>query len=102
MMGNTVFISWSGERSRYVAEALWDWLPLVLQIVEPWMSAEDVEKGSPWESEIMGKLDEANVGIVCLTPENRFSTQCDPDVVKFVEGLDHDWKEWHGTHTESD
>jgi TIR domain len=53
-----------------VAEALRDWLPVVLQAAKPWMSAADVEKGSRWETEIMGKLDEADVGIVCLTPEN--------------------------------
>jgi hypothetical protein len=69
-MGNTVFISWSGERSRYVAEALRDWLPVVLQAAKPWMSAADVEKGSRWESEISARLDEADVGIICLTPEN--------------------------------
>jgi hypothetical protein len=69
-MGNTVFISWSGERSRYVAEALRDWLPVVLESVKPWLSAADVEKGSRWETEIMGKLEEADVGIICLTPGN--------------------------------
>ena len=69
-MGNTVFISWSGERSRLVAEALRGWLPVVLQTVQPWMSVADEEKGSRWESEISARLDEADVGIVCLTPEN--------------------------------
>ena len=69
-MGNTVFISWSGERSRCVAEALRGWLPAVLQNVKPWMSAADVEKGTRWESEISTRLEEADVGIICLTPDN--------------------------------
>ena len=68
--GNTVFISWSGERSRLVAEALRGWLPLVLQTVKPWMSVTDEEKGSRWESDISARLDETEVGIICLTPEN--------------------------------
>ena len=32
-----VFISWSGERSKALAVALRDWLPLVLHYVEPWV-----------------------------------------------------------------
>jgi hypothetical protein len=52
-----------------MAEALRDWLPVVIQSVQPWISG-DIEKGSRWESEVAAKLDEASVGIVCLTPES--------------------------------
>jgi len=69
-MGHTVFICWSGERSQLVAEALRGWLPFVLQTVNPWMSVTDEEKGSRWESDISARLDETEVGIICLTPEN--------------------------------
>lgn len=34
------------------------------------MSATDVEKGSRWEGEISAQLDCADVGIICLTPDN--------------------------------
>lgn len=66
---NNVFISWSGERSRWVADALRDWLPAVLQSVKPWMSA-DIKKGTRGQTTISDKLDKVKVGIVCLTPEN--------------------------------
>ena len=71
-MGDTynVFISWSGERSKLVASALYDWLPMVVQSARPWMSAEDIEKGSRGLVEIGKALEKTSVGLVCLTPEN--------------------------------
>src|SRR5438045_9691418 len=69
-----VFICWSGERSRAVAEALYEWLPLVLQRVEPWMSTNNIEKGSQWRSGLALELENARVGVICLTPENLKST----------------------------
>jgi len=65
-----VFISWSGQRSLAVATALHDWLPNVLQSLEPWMSATDIEKGTRWSTDIGTQLAQARVGIICLTPEN--------------------------------
>ena len=66
-----VFISWSGERSRRVAEALKDWLPLVIQAVKPWVSTEDIQKGETWFSAIQDSLKESQgMGIFCLTPDN--------------------------------
>ncbi len=65
-----IFISWSGDRSKAVAEALRDWLPSVIQILQPWISSEDVPKGSRWNVKIGHQLAEARVGIICLTREN--------------------------------
>jgi hypothetical protein len=65
-----VFISWSGERSRAVAEALHDWLPSLIQAVQPWMSSNDIEKGTRWRSGLANELEQASVSIICLTPEN--------------------------------
>jgi len=65
-----VFISWSGERSERVAAALYDWLPKVLQAARPWISKEEIEKGSRALEEV-GKAPEAmRVGIIWLTPGN--------------------------------
>jgi hypothetical protein len=65
-----VFLTWSGERSKAVADALRNWLPLVIQSVEPWMSENDCDKGTRWNSEIAIQLEESKIGIICLTPEN--------------------------------
>ncbi|HEU4557345.1 MAG TPA: TIR domain-containing protein [Longimicrobium sp.] len=68
-----VFISWSGVRSRMVAEALNDWLPKVIQAVVPFYSA-DMEKGAQWSTRLDAALEGTSFGIVCLTPENLDST----------------------------
>ena len=65
-----VFISWSGILSRRAAETLREWLPNVLQAVEPWMSAEDIEKGARWSSEVATELSSTKAGILCVTPDN--------------------------------
>lgn len=65
-----IFISWSGKASRRIAEALRDWLPEVLQTVEPWLSAEDIPIGASWQREIAASLEDSDVGIICLTREN--------------------------------
>jgi hypothetical protein len=65
-----VFISWSGERSRVVAQKLREWLPIVVQTARPWMSDADIAKGSRGLSELTKALFSIKVGIVCLSPEN--------------------------------
>lgn len=65
-----VFISWSGERSKNIANALREWLPNVIQAIQPWMSASDIDKGARWSSDIASQLEESVIGIICLTPEN--------------------------------
>ena len=64
-----VFISWSGHRSKAVAEALSNWLGKVVQALEPWIST-DIEKGARWSNEMADRLEQSKVGIICLTQEN--------------------------------
>jgi hypothetical protein len=66
-----VFISWSGSRSRIVAEALRSWLPNVLQALDPWLSFADIAAGSRWHQELGARLSSSSFGIICLTPENQ-------------------------------
>ncbi len=65
-----VFISWSGDSSKAIAEALRGWLPSVLQAVKPYFSPDDITKGSRWSTEIAKELEECKIGLICLTAEN--------------------------------
>ena len=66
-----IFISWSGDYSKLVAELLRDWIQCVLQTSEPWVSSKDLERGTVWFSDIRENLDKAKAGIICLTQENK-------------------------------
>ena len=68
-----VFLSWSGTTSREVAEALADWLPKVVQGVEPFVSAKDIDKGANWTAELARELEQTQFGIICLAPDNLLS-----------------------------
>jgi len=65
-----VFISWSGERSKAIAEILRGWLPAVLQAVKPYYSPDDIAKGTRWSAEIAKELEASRVGLICLTAYN--------------------------------
>lgn len=69
-MGTKVFISWSGDLSNKLADAVRQWLPGVLQFVKPYFTPSDIEKGAKWASNIAGELESSDIGIICLTKEN--------------------------------
>jgi hypothetical protein len=65
-----VFISWSGTVSHRVAVVFREWLPSVIQSVEPYVSSEDIDKGARWSTDIAGELHSSTYGILCLTKDN--------------------------------
>ncbi|MFP3423558.1 hypothetical protein [Pseudoalteromonas sp. SIMBA_162] len=65
------FFSWSGKKSHAMAMAFSDWLPCVIQAVDPWVSSEDIDRGSIWLNEIFEQLKDTNFGLVFVTKENQ-------------------------------
>jgi hypothetical protein len=84
-----IFIGWSGTRSREVAEFLRGWLKAVFEAaavcrkerelggglgdVSVWMSAKDIGAGKNWRDKLNEALRHADIGILCVTWENRES-----------------------------
>ncbi len=65
-----VILSWSGRVSRTAAEALYGWLPVVLPGIRPWISTEDIAKGTPWFGSLMRQLEKTGTCITCVTTDN--------------------------------
>jgi len=66
-----VFISWSGAQSRAIAEVLRNWLPTIVQSLEPFVSTQDIPSGGRGLNVLASELEECRFGILCLTQENK-------------------------------
>ena len=66
-----IFISWSGDRSKAIAEELRDWLPTIVQSLEPFISTQDVPVGGRGLNVLASQLQDCSFGILCLTQENK-------------------------------
>lgn len=65
-----VFLSWSGEISHQLAIAFRDWLPQVIQSLNPYVSSQDIDKGTRWSTDIAKELEESAYGIIFVTQDN--------------------------------
>jgi TIR domain len=65
-----IFVSWSKEPSKTIAEELKHFISMTLGNVSVWMSEVDIEKGKRWSAAIADELDATKVGIICCTEGN--------------------------------
>lgn len=67
----SVFVSWSGEASRNIAEALSAMLAAIFgSRVTCWKSYDNIKAGERWSDALDRQLDRSNFAIVCLVPNN--------------------------------
>lgn len=83
-----VFLSWSGAISHQVAIQLKEWLPSVIQAIEPFVSSEDIEKGTRWGDTLTKELGETRVGVICVTRENLHSAWLNYEAGSLATSLD--------------
>jgi hypothetical protein len=65
-----IFICWSGVRSGKLATELGDWLPTVIEGLEPPFISFRIGPGKQWQEEIGNALRSSGAGLVCVTPES--------------------------------
>src|SRR4051794_19696143 len=66
-----LFISWSGDLSKAVAQALYHWVPKCSDRVTPFMSEVDVEAGQRAMSVLESELAGTSFGIIVVTQANQ-------------------------------
>jgi hypothetical protein len=64
-----VFLSWSGEPSKLLAEALAEGMRALSPRLEPWLS-DDLDPGEEWASTLIPQIRKAQLAILCLTHRN--------------------------------
>jgi TIR domain len=84
-----VFIGWSGKLSHGVALALYEWLPCVIQTIRPYISSEDIDKGTQWMYDLSTELTSAKYGILCITPDNSQEPWINFEAGALFKSLDH-------------
>jgi hypothetical protein len=65
-----VFISWAGDRANAIAKGFHEFLPDVVNAVQPFMSGKNIDKGTRWGEVLNGSLQESSCAVVCLTRES--------------------------------
>jgi TIR domain len=83
-----VFLSWSGEKSRAVAEALRQWLPYINSEIQPWMSGTDIDPGARWSGEVAKELEATNFGIIFVTRDNQMASWLNFEAGAIAKQLD--------------
>lgn len=68
-----IFISWSGDRAKAIADVLESWIPDVAPGAETWVSTGGIPKGAESDAKIQEMLDLTSTGIVVVNPENQFA-----------------------------
>jgi hypothetical protein len=65
-----LFLSWSGDSSRQIAEILKEWLFTVSSELDIFFTPDGIEAGRRWSSELAQKLQDCEIGIFVYTRQN--------------------------------
>ena len=66
----TVFLSWSGSKSKHYARAWHIWISDVFKSARVFMSDSDIKAGADWRKKLGSEIRGSKVGIVFVTAKN--------------------------------
>lgn len=66
-----IFISWSGDHARAIAQVVRNWIDDVFETATPFMSQSDIEGGSRPLPRIESELENARFGVIIVTKANQ-------------------------------
>ena len=66
-----VFISWSGDQSRLVADALEKAIRHIVRGASTFISTHDIDPGERWETRVSEELEKSNHAVLCITRDNQ-------------------------------
>jgi hypothetical protein len=73
-MNNTekvaLFVSWSGDTSKRIAEMLKEWLTTLFDDLNIFFTPDDIPTGTRWSRDLSQKLQECEIGIFVYTSQN--------------------------------
>lgn len=82
-----VFISWSGNVSRGVAETLASFIQHVVRGVNTFISTQDIDAGDRWEARVSEELERTHHAILCVTRDNQSSPWLNYEAGALGKGL---------------
>jgi hypothetical protein len=65
-----VFISWAGERANAIGSGFHDFLPDIVNAVQPFMSGKNIDKGTRWGEVLNSSLQETSCNRLPHTPKH--------------------------------
>lgn len=85
-----IFMSWSGDQSRMIAEKFKSFLVKIIQQSQPYISSNDIDLGSVWSRSLMQEAIERRFGLIFITPENKLSPWIHYEAGCLIKDLDKD------------
>ena len=65
-----LFVSWSGDTSKCIAEILKEWLTILFDDLDVFFTPDDIPTGNRWSNYLAQKLQECEIGLFIYTSQN--------------------------------